>query len=59
MRDRMGMYLERKGGGEELERTESREIVTTRYCMRGEYMFNKRKIKIDTLAFYHKKCIRK
>lgn len=44
MRDRMGMYLERKGGREELGGIEGREIVTMRYCMRGEYMFNKRKI---------------
>lgn len=35
MRDRMGMYLERKGGGEDLGGIEGGEIVTMRYNMRG------------------------
>ena len=38
-----GVDLDERGGGKELRREEGRETVIRLYCMRKEFMFNKRK----------------
>lgn len=47
MRHRMGVE-NGKGGGEELRGVEGRETITRTYCMRKEFIFNKR----ENIAWY-------
>ena len=43
MKDRKGVDLEERGGGEELGRVEERETIIRKYCLRKESIFNKSK----------------
>lgn len=49
MRDRKGMDLDRREGGRNREEWGRGETVVRIYCVRKEFMFNKRKKKRDKI----------
>lgn len=48
MRDRKRMYVEGRGGGEDLGGIEEREAIIKIYCITKEFIFNKRGERISS-----------